>query len=1573
MKKQVQYRIRSKGCLALLLAVFAVTLYGQDFVVDGIEYGITSTSPAEVEVVGYTGSATEVTIPPGVNYQRTGYTVIRIGSGAFQKNESDPHKLEKVTIPGSVTVIGTSAFAWNNLAEVTFTGSSHLDTIAASAFSHNQLTRIEIPNTVNFIGSSAFSYNQLTRANIPDGVSVIRNTVFVYNQLASIEIPNSVTTIEISAFGGNNLESVTIPEKVTSIGPWAFANNPALNTVHIKAINPPVVESDIFTTTSPPPHEDRNGQIDLIVPKGTKSAYSNWYGGNNYFKSITDVETGGTFIAGNITYKITSLAPHKVEVTDYTGTETGLIIPPEVNHQGTGYTVTAIGNGAFQKNESDPYKLEKVTIPGSVTAIGTGAFSRNNLAEVIFTGSSHLDTIAASAFSHNQLTRIEIPNTVNFIGSSAFSYNQLTRVNIPDGVSVITNTVFVYNQLASIEIPNRVTTIEISAFGGNNLESVTIPENVTSIGPWAFANNPALNTVHIKATNPPVVKNDIFTTTFNQFYPAPPNEDRKGQIDLIVPKGTKSAYSNWYGGNNYFKSITDEEAGGTFIVGNITYKITSLAPLEVMATGYNTAGGTMVTIPPTVNNGPNTYTVTAIGDRAFRASLLGGPKLTSVEIPNSIKRIGDDAFFDNNLTSIEIPNSVTSIGQVAFGSNLLTNVTIPGSVKSISRWMFYGNQLTEVTLSDGVDSIGYQAFYNNPGLTLVTVEANDPPVLDTTAFANRKQIDVFVPMDALDAYNEPTNGWTGFRSIKGPVESGDRFTVDHITYQVSNNIRSKTVGLMDYTGPGGVVTIPPTVDHGPNTFTVALIWIHSFRFANLTEVTIPGSVETIMPEAFRDNPNLTLVKVERNDPPRLRERAFQNPGRDQIDLVVPMGRRQAYLGKGWDGFRSISFGIFTVNDITYGITSPTEVMVVDYTGTDTEVEIPETVNDRGTNYTVTAIGNGAFQDKGLTGVTISSNVVSIGSNAFNDNPTLGVLEVEATDPPRLVAANAFTNRNQIDVFVPSDALDAYNEPANGWTGFRSITGRVEIGDRFTVDHITYQVANNTLHKTVGLMDYTGPGGVVTIPPTVEHGLDNFTVFLIWIHSFRFANLTEVTIPGSVEMIMPEAFRDNPNLTLVTVERNDPPILRERAFQDPGRDQIDLVVPTGRIQAYKDNGWDGFRSISDGTTPPQPTIDAPQSVDNLESFTVNITFDDEVTGFDLGDIQVTNATVSDLKGSGSTYTATLVPTSPCDDITIEVQANVAESTTTGFPNQAATQFIVAVVDTVDPTITCPADVVANTAHNGTGDCTTTVDLGNPAADDNCSVAAIVAQVNGMDIDPDTYAFGTGTTTVTWIVTDDTGNTASCEQDVTVEAVGNCASATFTINAIADVILRESTVYTSVTPSLYGDDPKGTVTWTLGGTDAEAFSIDSSTGVVTMTGRDFEAPADANADNVYEVSITATDSESNSSEISWTVTVQNDNLRFVLPWQETPYSPPVIPTAFTPNDDGANDTWIIDNLYEDASVRIYDRHGTIIFSSEDGYPHPWDGTSSRGRPLPPGSYLYAIQNGPHTYRGTVTILL
>ena len=100
------------------------------------------------------------------------------------------------------------------------------------------------------------------------------------------------------------------------------------------------------------------------------------------------------------------------------------------------------------------------------------------------------------------------------------------------------------------------------------------------------------------------------------------------------------------------------------------------------------------------------------------------------------------------------------------------------------------------------------------------------------------------------------------------------------------------------------------------------------------------------------------------------------------------------------------------------------------------------------------------------------------------------------------------------------------------------------------------------------------------------------------------------------------------------------------------------------------------------------------------------------------------------------------------------------------NSVTCSFDVVVIDDEDPTITCPADIIANTSDDATGNCLTTVALGTPETNDNCTVASVIAQVNGTDIDPVTFEFPLGDTTVTWIVTDNSGNTASCEQSVTV---------------------------------------------------------------------------------------------------------------------------------------------------------------------------------------------------------------
>jgi gliding motility-associated-like protein len=85
---------------------------------------------------------------------------------------------------------------------------------------------------------------------------------------------------------------------------------------------------------------------------------------------------------------------------------------------------------------------------------------------------------------------------------------------------------------------------------------------------------------------------------------------------------------------------------------------------------------------------------------------------------------------------------------------------------------------------------------------------------------------------------------------------------------------------------------------------------------------------------------------------------------------------------------------------------------------------------------------------------------------------------------------------------------------------------------------------------------------------------------------------------------------------------------------------------------------------------------------------------------------------------------------------------------------------------------------------------------------------------------------------------------------------------------------------------------------------------------------------------------------------------------------------VPSAFTPNGDGLNDTWRIFNIegYADCTVEIYNRWGNRVFYSK-GYPTPWNGTQN-SQPLPADTYLYVIRTqtkqGNAAQSGSVTII-
>jgi hypothetical protein len=166
-------------------------------------------------------------------------------------------------------------------------------------------------------------------------------------------------------------------------------------------------------------------------------------------------------------------------------------------------------------------------------------------------------------------------------------------------------------------------------------------------------------------------------------------------------------------------------------------------------------------------------------------------------------------------------------------------------------------------------------------------------------------------------------------------------------------------------------------------------------------------------------------------------------------------------------------------------------------------------------------------------------------------------------------------------------------------------------------------------------------------------------------------------------------------------------------------------------------------------------------------------------------------------------------------------NLGENTVTwtvtdGSGNTATSTQIVTVIDTQKPTITTLDIVVsANASCNATG-----VDLGIPTTTDNCSVS-------GTSNDAPT-TFPLGDTTVTWTVTDGSGNTATTTQTVTVEdttlpTITAPAAVTGNVNAscgatgvtLGNAITADNCSVASVTNDAPVIFPLGvtTVTWTV----------------------------------------------------------------------------------------------------------------------------------------------------------------
>nr|DAI59256.1 MAG TPA: leucine rich repeat protein [Crassvirales sp.] len=652
-----------------------------------------------------------------------------------------------------------------------------------------------------------------------------------------------------------------------------------------------------------------------------------------------DFEWAGIYynITGNNTVEVTY---SDRDNNTYSGS---VSIPETVTNNGTEYSVTKIGEYAFQGSAvtsvsmpegitsidynafSGCQNLESVTLPESLTTLGSYAFSSCKLLKTIKIPSG-VTAIPERCFrACSSLESVTIPEGVMTIGDGAFYACSINALTLPESLIEIGNEAFSGCGLTDLVVPEGVQTIGSHAFYRNSLKNLTLPSTVTSIGGSAFGNNNNLQSIICNAVTPPTLDGNAFSSGITP--------------SIKVPMASIAAYrkaSGWKVFTNYY--------GGEMIADGITYRINEkeamVAAVEPSLTEAN--------IPSAVEFEGNQYQVIKINDKVFS----GNTNLTVVTLPDGLVGIGNNAFYGcKNLESVTLPESLTTFGSNAFEScKSLKAIKIPSGVTTIPDHCFYGcSSLENVTISEGVTDIGIEAFLSG-NLNALTLPESLEKIGDY-AF-----------------YNNPS-----LKSVNIPA-------------------KVKTIGTQAFYNCGLTDLV---IQEG-----VQAIGDYAFYGNSLQNLTLPSTITSIGNYTFYSG-YLQSITCNAATPPTLGDDVFNIEITPSIK--VPLASIAAYRKVyGWKDFSNYYGGEEVIDGVAYRIDDK-GAYVQAAIMTESEICLAENVAFEGAQYPLYKIADNAFAGNGsITLVTVPATVETIGSNAF-DGVTYPIIKIKATTPPVLAS------------------------------------------------------------------------------------------------------------------------------------------------------------------------------------------------------------------------------------------------------------------------------------------------------------------------------------------------------------------------------------------------------------------------------------------------------------------------------------------------------------------------------------------------------------------------------------------
>ena len=310
------------------------------------------------------------------------------------------------------------------------------------------------------------------------------------------------------------------------------------------------------------------------------------------------------------------------------------------------------------------------------------------------------------------------------------------------------------------------------------------------------------------------------------------------------------------------------------------YKITGPQSLTVYGHVHDTADpstaylGTLH-LPDTLTHDGTLYTVTAIGDSAFKEQ----GQMTGVDIPATVDSIGDNAFlFCSGLLAINIPEGVRHIGKYAFFfCNNASTTNIPSTVKTIDMGAF-GSGGGNLYIHNAACTIGDMALQTRSG----NVNLGDSVVsLGNAVFQYSNIHRIIIPQSVRHIGGSTFVGCMYLNSVMLP-DCID--TIGDHMFEACFSLRN--------------ITLPPALKH---------IGESAFIESHITgPIELPATLQSIGPSAFAFATALNGFVSAATVPPTTDESAFTGINH-QIPIVVPCGTIEAYsTAPGWEVFSEFS-------------------------------------------------------------------------------------------------------------------------------------------------------------------------------------------------------------------------------------------------------------------------------------------------------------------------------------------------------------------------------------------------------------------------------------------------------------------------------------------------------------------------------------------------------------------------------------------------------------------------------------------------------------------------------------------